>query len=46
MQEPDASLKKRKNGGPDINPGGASSSTADTLKRGESEQVSSVENES
>ena len=32
--------------GPDINPGGASSSTADTRKRGESEQGSSAENKS
>ena len=46
VQEPDASLKKRKIGEPDINPGGASSSTADTLKRRESEQGSSAENES
>ena len=32
-QEPDVSLKKRKIGEPDINPGGASSLTADTPKR-------------
>ena len=35
-------LKKRKIGEPDINPGGASSSTADTAKRRESEQGSSA----
>ena len=46
VQEPDVSLKKRKIGEPDINPGGASSLTADTPKRGESEQVSRAENES
>ena len=34
VPEPDVSLKKRKVGEPDINPGGASSSTADT-PRGE-----------
>ena len=33
MEEPDASLKKRKISEPDINPGGASSLTADTPKR-------------
>ena len=38
MEEPDANLKKRKIGEPDIIPGGASSSTADTPKRRESEQ--------
>ena len=43
--EPDVSLKKRKFGEPDINPGGASSLTADTPKRGESEQGSSAGNE-
>ena len=38
VPEPDVSLKKRKIGEPDINPGGASSLTADTPKRGESER--------
>ena len=33
VQEPDVSLKKRKIGEPDINPGGPSSLTADTPKR-------------
>ena len=33
VQEPDVSLKRRKIGEPDINPGGASSLTADTPKR-------------
>ena len=33
MQEPNVSLKKRKIGEPEINPGGASSLTADTPKR-------------
>ena len=42
VEEPDASLKKRKIGAPHINPGGASSLTADTPKRGESEQGSSA----
>ena len=42
MEEPDANLKKRKIGEPDINPGAASSSTADTPKRRESEQGSSA----
>ena len=46
VQEPDVSLKKRKVGEPGINPGGASSLTADTPKRGETEQGSSAENES
>ena len=46
VQEPDVNLKKRKIGEPDINPGGESSVTADTLKRGESEQGSSADNES
>ena len=41
-QEPDVSLKKRKIGEPDINPGGTSSFTADTPKRRESEQGSSA----
>ena len=45
VQEPDVSLKKRKIGEPDINPGGASSLTADTPKRGESEQGSRAGNE-
>ena len=45
VQELDVSLKKRKIGEPDVNPGGASSLTADTPKRGESEQGSSAENE-
>ena len=35
VQQPDASLKKKKIGEPDINPGGASSLTADTPKRRE-----------
>ena len=46
VQEPDASLKKRKIGEPDINPGGASSLTADVPKRGEFGQGSSAENQS
>ena len=46
VQEPDDSLKKRKLGEPDINPGGASSLTADTPKRSESEQRASAEKES
>ena len=33
VKEPDVSLKKRKIGEPDINPGGASNSTANTPKR-------------
>ena len=45
VQEPDTSLEKRKIGEPDINPGRASRLTADTPRRGESEQGSSVENE-
>ena len=44
VSEPDVSLK-RKNGEPDVNPGGASSSTADTPKRRESLQRSSARNE-
>ena len=40
VQEPDVSLQKRKICEPDINLGGASSLTADTPKRGESEQGS------
>ena len=36
VQEPDVSLKKRKIGEPHFNPGGASSSTADTLEHGSS----------
>ena len=42
VEEPDANLKKRKIGEPDTNPGGASSLTADTPKRKESEQGSSA----
>ena len=42
VPEPDVSLKKRKVGEPDINPGGASILTADTPKRRESEQGSSA----
>ena len=42
VEEPDANLKKRKIGEPDINPSGASRSTADTPKRKESEQGSSA----
>ena len=57
-QEPDAILMKRRvgtttsfgkpnaSGEPDVNPGGASSLTADTRKRSESEQRISAENES
>ena len=45
VQMPDVTLKKRKIGEPDINPGGASRLTADTLKRRESEQGSSAANE-
>ena len=45
VQEPDVSLKKRKIGEPDINRGGASSLTADTPKRGESEKGSCARNE-
>ena len=44
VQEPDVSLK-RKIGEPDNNPGRASTSTADTPKRGESGQGSSAGNE-
>ena len=40
VPELDVSLKKRKIGEPDINPGWASSLTADTPMRGESEQES------
>ena len=46
VEEPDANLKKRKVGEPDINPGGASSSTADTPKRRESKQGSSAKESS
>ena len=46
VQDPDARLKKRKIREPDINPGEASSSMADTPKRRESEQGSSAKNES
>ena len=42
MKEPFVSLKKRRIGAPDINPGGASSLTADTPNRRESEQGSSA----
>ena len=45
VPEPDVSLKKRNVGEPDINPGGASSLTADTPKRGEFLQGSSAGNE-
>ena len=45
VRELDVNLKKAKIGEPDINPGGASSLTADTPKRGESEQGSSAGNE-
>ena len=45
MQEPDVSLKKRKVGEPDINPGGSVKLNGETPKRGESEQVSSAGNE-
>ena len=41
VEEPDANLKKRKIVEPEINPGGASSLTADTPKWRESEQGSS-----
>ena len=41
-EEPDANLKKRKIGEPDINPGGALTLTTDTPKRRESEQGSSA----
>ena len=46
VQEPDASLKKRRVGTPDVNPGGASSLTADTPKRSESEREPRAENDS
>ena len=42
VEEPDANLKKRKIGEPDINPGGASSLTTNTPKKRESEQKSSA----
>ena len=42
MEEPDANLKKRKIGEPDINPDKTSSLTADTAKSRESEQGSSA----
>ena len=45
VPEPDVRLLKRKIGEPDINPGGASSLTADTPKSAESEQGSSAGNE-
>ena len=44
LQEPDVSLN-RKIGEPDVNPGEASSLTADTPNRGKSEQGSIAENE-
>ena len=44
VKEPDVCLIKRKIGEPAINPGGASSLTTDTPKRGESEQESNAEN--
>ena len=43
VKEPDVSLKKWKIGEKDVNPGGASSATADTTKRGESEHKSNAE---
>ena len=43
VKEPDVSLKKRKIGGPDINPGGASSLTANTPKSREPEHKSNAE---
>ena len=46
VQEPVDSVKNRTNGEPDISPGEASSLTADTSKRRESEQGASAENES
>ena len=46
VEEPDANLKKRKAGEPVVNPGGASSLTADTPKRRESEQGSSAKESS
>ena len=42
MPESDAIVKNRKIGEPDTDRGGASSSTADTTKRGEFDQVSSA----
>ena len=42
VDELDSNSRKRKIGEPDINPGGASSQTADTSKRKESEQGSSA----
>ena len=45
VQEVDVSLKKRKVGEQDINPGGASSLTADTPKRRESEHGTSAQKE-
>ena len=45
VPEPDVSWWKRKVGEPDINPGGASSLTADTPKKGESKQGSSAGND-
>ena len=43
VQEPVASFEKRKIGEQDVNPGGASSLTADTPRRRESEQGFSAE---
>ena len=42
VEEPDANLKERKIGEPDINPGGASSTTVDPPKTRQSEQGSSA----
>ena len=42
MPEPDVVLENRKVGEPDMSPGGAASSTADTSKRRESWQGSSA----
>ena len=43
VEELDVSLKNRKIGDPDVNPGSAASLTAETPKRGESEHESSAE---
>ena len=43
VPEPDVSWWKTKVGEPDINPGGTSSLTADTPKKGESKQGSTVQ---
>ena len=45
VQEADVSLKKNKFGKPNVNPGEASSLTADTPKRRDSEHVSSAGND-